>query len=132
MGTVSTITMAIEAMKRLKELTDKTKNIEIKEQIVELRSALVDLKEELAELQERNLELEAALKEATEKPNLRQMIEVKDDVYYLKEAIDGRGTGPFCPACFEGDEKLVPLQKTTSSFTALGSLMCPACHVPYC
>ncbi len=84
---------------------------------VELKEAILDLKEEIIALREENIALKEQLNQKQ-----RYNMEFIDNYYWdIKE--DGTKVGPFCPACWDGDEKAVRMQEG-----AFGTL-CPVCHI---
>ena len=93
------------SVKEIFELWKKGSNIEAEEKILELRSAAIALKEENLRLSEEN--------QALQKRNeISSKLEFKGHVYWLGN------NGPYCQACYDGDNKLVRLHagKTTGRY----------------
>jgi hypothetical protein len=121
---LSTIATVLATAKKLREVAQKVKDAEVKGLIADLSLQLSDLKGQVADLQDENLDLRRQLKAREDLSSLRAHMERRDDVYFLNGAA-GRDPGPYCPKCFEVDEKLVPVTKFTGAFKNLGKYNCP-------
>jgi len=93
--------MALPTYKDIVELLKKGATVEAQERIMELREAILELQEENFALKQKNQELEAALK-------LKGELQFDGAVYWCDES--GNRVGPFCPECFDAEEKLIRLQ----------------------
>ena len=103
---VTSIKAAWNLAKAIKTSADAIDDAQIKLQIAELISALADAKIEAAENAEKISELESLLK------NKSKMI-FQGRLYY-RVLDDDMKEGPFCPTCYDKDEKTVRLQPNSS------------------
>lgn len=117
-----TISTGIDAVKKLADLAVKTQNIDLQEGIIELREkllfakeALLNAKEEISDLKEENRRLARSIEKG--KKIAETTMVLKGSAYYDEISEDG----PFCPRCFDLDDKKVRLSN-------LGPLLiCPEC-----
>ena len=96
---VGMLNAAFGAFKHVRELSSGSGDLNLKESVAELYEKLLDVKQKLFELEDENR-------------NLKQQLEVKAEVerrppfgYWFKKGDDD----PFCPVCYEKDEKLIHL-----------------------
>lgn len=131
---IRTASSALDTIKKIADLVDKTKNVELQESIIELRTQLLEIKENLVEVKEENFELKQenkALKDQLEEIEKikAESIVLKNNLYY-KEGDDT----PHCPKCFEGSKKLRHLVEG-SLFAGIQGvpsfLKCPECNNQY-
>ena len=104
---------------KAKELADKLKDLEMKGVIVDLQGKLLDLKEQINELREENIHLKAEANKLSLPPD----VELRKGLYYKTD-----GAGPFCPACYAGEEKLIPLNPIKGGMVRVGDWKCPGCN----
>ena len=124
---IAAISGAIDIAKKLREVSKKINDADTMNLIADLNLALADVKIEVAELKEDNLQLQQQLRKAQEQPDFRSNLELKDGVYFFKEPVDGRPDGPYCPTCFDVDERLVIISEMGESFRDLGRFHCNHC-----
>jgi hypothetical protein len=114
------ITGAIATVAKIKELAEKTKNLELKEAIVTLREQLQDIRETSVTFREENEQLKAEVKRLSEPPS----VEMKGGAYYK---LDG-GDGPFCTRCYDKDRIFVRLPShKAGSYGLKQKRCCPEC-----
>ena len=99
------------SIKKVIDIANELKNVELKE-------AILNLKEEILELREENIALKEKLIEK-QKHNMEFI-----DNYYWNTKENGEKEGPFCPACWDGDGKAVRLQGNDYSH-----YFCPVCNM---
>ena len=107
MDILVTVKTLVEVVGKLRQVAEKTKDADTRNLIADLNLALADLKVQCAELQNDNLRLQADLRESKSHAELRNNLELREGLYHLREAGDGRPTGPYCTRCFDADEKLI-------------------------
>jgi len=97
---IDPITIAWEAVKRLREISDKIKDAEAKNIIADLMMSLADVKTELVEAREEIAQLQ-------KRDDLSTQLELRDDgfYYFIKDA-DNRPQGPYCSRCFTAKGEL--------------------------
>lgn len=125
---VSAIQTAIEIVSRLRSLSKKIEDAEIKMLLADLSNELADAKLEVANLKtslaqesERALKLSILLSEkSSAKPKL------KDGAYEF----DGE-EGLFCTACFDSKNQRIRLSATPRDFLFAGKWTCPVCNANY-
>lgn len=98
---LASIKTATEIAKLIKDSGVSLEQAEIKLQIANLISSLADAKIELADLQ-------------VEFNQLKEQLSQRDSVkwvkpYYMRQ-LDDIMDGPFCPTCYDNNEKLIRLQ----------------------
>ena len=99
--------MALPTYKDIVDLIKKGATVEAQERIMELREAILALQEENHALKDKVRQLEE---------NAKQKGEVNFDgaVYWRTE--NANRTGPFCPECFDTEDRLVRLQDYDDAF----------------
>jgi hypothetical protein len=117
-------TKATEALNALRERSQRTKDLDIKDQINTLYDIVLELKEVISRLSDENKELKQqpeTQKHPREEPELKQLGDTH--YYYLK----GGSDGPYCQSCYVVNKRLVKLPE---SETWSGGLRrdCPVCH----
>src|SRR5437870_8782218 len=90
------------------EVSDKLKDVELKELLVKARLEAVSLADENVRLRKENLELREASRD-------REEMYFEDNYWWRKRA-DGSREGPFCPRCWEGNQKPVRMLDRGPSF----------------
>lgn len=121
---VSSITTAIDIVKRLRELGRKVSEADFKMLLADLTSELGDaklnaanLKIELAETKDRIAELERQASHRTsDEP------EVHEGAYVF-----GDGTRHYCTGCYDTGGKKILLNQLPSDFAFAGKWQCPVC-----
>lgn len=125
---LSAIQAAIDIVSKLRSLSKKVENAEIKMLLADLSNELADAKLEMANLKnllaqetEKSTKLSALLSaENTPKPK------VKEGVYEFENE-----EGLFCTACFDAKDKKVRLQNMPRDFLFAGKWTCPVCKAAY-
>ena len=128
---IAEIATALSVTKGLKDIGDRIKDAEFKNLLAELQMALADIKVKCADLEEENLRLKGELKKAQQADDVRNNVEYKDGLYYLKEPMPGRPLGPYCPGCLDGKNKLQVLSLAARDFQVFGKYECPSCQHHY-
>lgn len=93
--------MSLPTYKEIIELLKKGATVEAQEQIMELREAVITLQEE-------NFELRNKIRKLDEKLRIKGQLKFSRNVYWSHEG--QAKDGPFCPRCFDIDQKLARLQ----------------------
>lgn len=119
---VTSIKAAWDLAKAIKTSADAIDDAQIKLQIAELISALADAKIEAAENAERISELERLLKNKSE-----MLFEGR---LYYRILDGGNKDGPFCPTCFDKDDKGIRLQPNSED-RSYDDWRCHACGTYY-
>ena len=104
MGVMDSMNAIIGAVKKVREVAQKTHDAELQDALANLMMCSADLKMEIAELKEEN----SALRKTAD---IRAKMSVQDGVLCPAEEIPGYGSGPFCPICFEKDGHLLAIRK---------------------
>jgi hypothetical protein len=124
---LSSMKVAIDIAKGLKDSTtaikDATANFKIAELLVamsEVKMHLIDAKDENIELKEKIKELEGAL-------NQKDEVIFRDGYYYLSAPQSGKPEGPFCSNCYSSKNVLTLLTEVTGTFRRFGKYKCPSC-----
>lgn len=130
-GISETVAALVTTGRRLYEATKKMSDAETKNLIADLNLQIADLKSRVVDLQEENRRLQADLKQRSDLSSLRETLQVRNQVYYFREPVAGRPSGPYCPRCLDADERLVLVTEFKPPFTALGKFNCPNCKAVY-
>lgn len=101
----------------------KMKIGDLAEALAEARIAVLEAQDEIRTLQERIATLESA---ASSRAGLVQ----RDQVYWFMSS-EGQESGPFCPRCFEYDQKRMPLSRLHSAMRVAGQYQCQSCKALY-
>ena len=132
METLAAIDNALNLVKRLREVSSKVKEAEIRNVIADLYIELADVKAQTAGLMGNNLRLseeKAGLENEIER--LKESVRLKGDIvekqgwYFLKKGDGKFKYPPLCPRCWQVDARLVYLQNV-GRFSREG-LFCPQC-----
>ena len=105
---LSSVKTATEIAKMLKDSDLSFDKAETKLKLAELVSSLADAKLEAAQLQELLLEKDKIIKDLQYAQSLKSKLIWKEPVYWLNE--NGKEDGPFCPQCYDANQKLIRLQ----------------------
>jgi len=108
------VSILMTTYKKIKALTDKADNIELKTHILEMNEQLLDMKELALELREENINLKNDINKLTDVSERKVVL--KNRAYY-----DENGNGPYCPVCYDNKKQLVLLSHT------LGHQNCSTC-----
>ena len=125
---LSAIQTAIDIVSKLRNLSKKVEDAEIKMLLADLSNELADAKLEMANLKnslaqetEKSIKLSALLSAKNEsKPK------IKEGVYEFENE-----DGLFCTACFDARDKKVRLQNMPRDFLFSGKWICPVCNAGY-
>lgn len=102
---IATVKTSMDIAKIIKDSSNSLDEAERKLKIAELISSLADVKVELAEVQDLVREKETEINNLKEKLNEKKSITF-DGKFYIKENDDV----PFCPICWENNQKMVHLK----------------------
>ena len=108
--------MSLPTYKDIVDLLKKGATVEAQEQIMELREAVITLQDENFELRNKIRNLEDELK-------IKGQLKFNETVYWIHEG--SAKDGPFCPRCYDIDQKLSRLQDYGHSW------YCVACNQGY-
>lgn len=128
---VSVLTGVISTAKKLREVSGKIKDADMKNLIADLNLALANLKLKIADLQKENILLREELEETRKGINIRDTLELRNGLYYLKESMEGRPDGPYCTRCFDADNKLILVAELPKLFRDLAKFECSNCKTYY-
>lgn len=126
---ISSIGLIFKGLKTAKEVSDKIKDAELTTIIADLMINSADLKMEMVNLKSENQELKQKLSEK-EKYNM-----VFENGVYWDVKSDGKKDGPFCPTCWENQNKRISLHTTFLGFVSDdnpcpldNTYICKVCH----
>jgi hypothetical protein len=117
---ITAINTIIDKLKRLRELNQQLKNVEVNTILSELQLAVADLKLELANERDKNVDLQDEIRELKKQLDLVNTIEFKNNFVYRK--VDDRLEGPYCPRCYAKSQNLVRLVETSTD--GFGCALC--------
>jgi hypothetical protein len=107
---------ALENVKEIASLVQKYHDQELYQRIVDLRDEIFALREE-------NLSLKETLKQMQDAADISDQL-VRESNFYYRKLANGNRSGPYCLACWDGDQKLVNVQ-----LGAYGQYLCGRCEV---
>ena len=128
---LSTLGTIISTAKQLREISKKIQDAEARNLVADLNLQLADLKMQVVRLQEENLNLRDEIKAIRQTQDLRSKLQFRDNVYFLKEPVEGRPEGPYCPRCLDVDNALVLLAKLERVFHDVAKYTCNNCKGHY-
>ncbi len=114
---LATAGSAVAITKQLLTLSKTIQNAELQHAIAELTLQLAELKLQLAELITENADLKQRVKEKAS-----TQLQFRDG-YYFKE----NDTHPFCPGCYDENQKSIRLAKQEGMNRNFGGFQCPSC-----
>jgi hypothetical protein len=106
----------INAAKEVYNAVQKYNDVPLMNQVVELQQAVLDLQAEL-------IGVKKQLDDARAKLEIRHSIHKRGEYFYKDE-----GEEPFCPKCWQQDDKLVYLPALTTSSTYGKIRQCIVCN----
>ena len=103
---------------------------ELKVKIADLATALADARMSVLDAQQEIIDFRGQIQQLEARADVRSGLRHKNNAYYLQDG--DRESGPYCVACFEREEQLVPLSKLPVHFQSPGSThQCPGCRAIY-
>jgi hypothetical protein len=124
---LSLLAKTTEGLNALRERSQRTKDLDIKDQINTLYDNILQLKEVMSRLLDENKDLRRQLEQQQHPPEKPKIKQVGQTNYYFVG-----DEGPYCQPCYDGKDKtlvtLLPPKRDT-----LGGLHrdCPVCHRPF-
>lgn len=114
-------TKATDALNALRERSQRSKDLDIKDQISTLYDIVLELKEVISRLSDENKQLKKQLEHPVEVPELRS---VGDTHYYY---LGGGTDGPYCQTCYVVNKRLVKLPRS-DNWSGGVRRDCPVCR----
>jgi hypothetical protein len=128
---LSAIKAASDLVKNLRSVEGRVREADLKIKIADLAEALANARVSILEAQEEILVLQRRVRELESEPDFRSQLELRESVYYMRNPPAGRSEGPYCPACFEASELLIPVTRLSSTFRDLATFACPRCKATF-
>ncbi|MDE2059506.1 MAG: hypothetical protein KGL31_01320 [candidate division NC10 bacterium] len=129
----------LDALQALKVATDIVKafrsadasfeKAELKFKVAELADALANARLGVVEAQEEILAQKRRIAELETAQDLRDRIMHRENVYFVRDGETEKG--PYCPRCFESEQKVMPLTALSGPFRTFASYTCPQCKAQY-
>jgi tetrahydromethanopterin S-methyltransferase subunit G len=117
---MTAVNVIIDKLKRLRELNEKLKNVEVNTILSELQLAVADVKLELANERDKNVNLQNEIRELKRQLDLMHTVEFKNNFVFTR--VGDRVEGPYCPRCYGRGQKLVRLVEASED--AYGCALC--------
>lgn len=111
---MSSIKVAADIAKLIRESSVTLEQAEIKLKLAELMSALADAKMEIANVQDELLGKDRRISELEEALNVQGRLIWESPYYWLDN--DGTKDGPYCQQCMDNSRKLIRLQSLERGF----------------
>lgn len=119
---------AFDLAKDLKNASSAYTDAEVRLKISELYAALSEAKIELADAQLEMHDLRLQISTLEGKINASDDLVFRDSVYWRTNPIEGKPNGPFCPKCYESQQrKLSSMSVVTGHFSFAGRFKCNSC-----
>jgi len=109
----------VDSVKQVADIAMKLGNIELSKRIL-------DLQQEIIELTHQNWELKNDKKELEEKLQVKAKMSFKAPFWYMEG-----DSVPYCPKCYEGDQKLAHLQFIPEDESCRSYQLCHVCNKSY-
>ena len=122
---ISQIADAAGSVKTLFDLAKRARDLAKKESNAELREMLLDLQEKAQDVREENQQLRSMIKELENKLRIRDEMDFDGKVYWSKQ--EQETDKPFCPVCFDRDEKRIHLHSQGGEHNLRPYWECKAC-----
>ena len=119
---LKSIQAAIDLAKKIKEISEKTKDAEFKNMVADLSLELANAKQRVAQLLDENGKLKAELQLARHHSSRAEGLTIRNGLYF-----SASGEGPFCPHCYDSKGQVSRLVKQRENWVEFGDHMCPAC-----
>jgi hypothetical protein len=124
MEVIESIQAAISVVSKLRELSKKLENAEIKMLIADLSNDLADAKLHAANVKSEMADLKAELTDIKQQALLRSSAKPRfDDGGYHFEGEDGH----FCTGCYDSKGQKIRLSRMARDFEVFGKWECPVC-----
>jgi hypothetical protein len=120
---LSFLVKTTEALNALRERSQRSKDIDIKDQINTMYDNVLRLKEVILRLLDENRELERQLEQRQHPPEAPKLKQVGETSYYFKG-----DEGPFCQPCYDDKGKLVALSPQQQSQGGTVFRTCRVCN----
>lgn len=104
---IMALNVVLDKVKRLRELSEQLKNVEVNTILSELQLAAADVKLELANERDRNAQLQDEIRRLREQLDMVNAVEFKNNFVY--RTVGDPPEGPYCPRCYAKNQKLVRL-----------------------
>jgi hypothetical protein len=121
---LSFLVKTTEALNSLRERSQRSKDIDIKDQINTMYDNVLQLKEVILRLLDENRELERKLDEQQHPPEAPKIKQVGETNYYFKG-----DEGPFCQPCYDVDPKAERLVALSPQQQSQGGTVFRTCRV---
>ncbi|MEG3619256.1 hypothetical protein V5T82_12380 [Magnetovibrio sp. PR-2] len=123
---ITSVSASIELAKGLLKVKEIAESAEAKMAIAELTSKLAESQVQVAELKTDHIRKDELIHELEKRLETRETL-VRHNEMYFRADENGNPTGdPFCPRCYEADDKLIHLVHFSRS-----KLMCRECTNRY-
>src|SRR5574337_857983 len=115
--------VAIDIVKALRAANASFEKAELKFKVAELADALASARLGVVDAQEEILTLKQRIAELEKADDLRDRIVHRENVYFIRDGEIEKG--PYCPRCFESQQKVMPLTALSGPFRTLANYACP-------
>ena len=118
MEILSAITSALSISKQIKSLADSVATADLKLAIASLTEQLAEIKMQALDMADRNRQLQSEIEKLMAPPE----VVYRDNLYFKRD-----GDGPFCPACYDKDKKLIRIAEAADAFREVMRFRCNVC-----
>jgi hypothetical protein len=121
--------VAADIVKAFRAADVSFKKAELKLKVAELADALVNAHLAVVEAQGEILAQKRRIAELETAQDLRDRIVHRENVYFVRDGETEKG--PYCPRCFESEQKVMPLTALSGPSRAFAYYACPQCKARY-
>jgi len=109
--------MSLDALMAIPNLINKIGDVKLRSQLLDALGSTIEVAGQNRELTEENAELKRLLL-------LEQSLSFENNFYWRECGPDGEVDGPYCSACWDGEQRLIRLHRYNGRFFG-----CPVCGV---
>ncbi|MDE2058835.1 MAG: hypothetical protein KGJ27_03790 [candidate division NC10 bacterium] len=121
--------VATDIVKAFRAADASFEKVELKFKVAELADALANARLGVVEAQEEILAQKQRIAELETAQDLRDRIVHRENVYFVRDGETEKG--PYCPRCFESEQKVMPLTALSGPFRTFAYYACPQCKAQY-
>ncbi|WP_272518504.1 MULTISPECIES: hypothetical protein [unclassified Providencia] len=126
---LNAVKLAFNIAKDMKDATAAYNEAEFRLKLSELYISLSDARVNLADAQQEIISLQTEINTLKAKLQTVDELEFREGFYYRVIEIDGKPNGPFCPKCYESNNKKIStVMKAKGIHSHFGKQYCHSCQ----
>jgi hypothetical protein len=128
MDVLSMVGTAVGTIQKLREVSDKIKNADMRSLLADLQMQVADIKIEAARLKQENSDLQQALKQEQERKATAKKLVHREGVLWLTSPEPGENPGPFCPNCSTPEKPIAVTDHRGTQWASMCKFRCAQCQ----